>query len=136
MSREAEHNKEVHPLLVGAILAVTRMLGILIEQAKTEERKEEDSIGKQLLWKSKSGENGPPLAIKLVENISVLMFKPGFTVDIDPGSNFNKRRSMTGRSQLIQGLTKDLSGKEESVSRKCPKSSSTSTTRTDVCWFG
>ena len=34
--------------------------------------------------------------MKLVENISVLMFKPGFAVDVDPHSNFNKRRSMTG----------------------------------------
>lgn len=44
-----------------------------------------------------ASENGPPLIIKLVENISVLMFKPGFAVDTDPLSNFNKRRSMTGR---------------------------------------
>lgn len=97
LSKEADQNQEADPLLVGAIIALTRMVPLLIEESKSEERKEGESRGEELLWKTRSKEEGPPLIVKLVECVTVLMFKPGFAVDVDPTSNFNKCRSMTGK---------------------------------------
>ncbi len=37
-----------------------------------------------------------PLILKIMESVLMLMFKPGYTVEVGAGAGYTKRRSMTG----------------------------------------
>ena len=51
----------------------------------------------ELLWGIILRENGHPLILELLESLSVLFFKPGYTVDNSHRGTHKIRKSLTGR---------------------------------------
>lgn len=50
------------------------------------------------MWNTFLRENGPPLILQLLESLSVLFFKPGYTIDRLHKDTHRIRKSLTGRS--------------------------------------
>ncbi len=65
-------------------------------------------ITEDLLWHTYIREEGPPLVLQLLEALSLLFFKPGYTVDLHHQRTHKIRKSLTGKSGSEVGINEML----------------------------